>query len=583
MKLTITKYSVFLLVIILCIILIPASAAATSQLHIMRYANDGTTVLNETTVSWQWMQANLPVYGDGSTHYYHQGPVFANDAANATHKEELRWNAAEDTNVQEKDYGAVKGTNLRDLCDLAGGLSPGEEVTIRASDGMTKSFAYRNVYAYSSRQGPMVITWARGTETPDDSYDEAMKLVFFADTSGNPWGIHAFGNSDWKESADAQYWYYYYQGSEKYPTTTGLSVKYISDVIIYSSEAAPAALPPAAAFSADVLSGTAPLTVTFSDESANSPTSWAWDFTNDGTTDSTLQNPSHTFTTEGTYSVTLTATNAHGSTTETKNAYITVTSAAGSPLAQFTVSPESGSAPLTVQFSDCSTGSPVSWAWDFTSDGTTDSTAASPSFVYTTAGTYTVTLTITDSAGVTAQNSTEIQISRIEPAAGFRADIKTGTMPLDVKFTDTSTGTGIDTWSWDFDNDGVVDSTKQNPTNTYSRAGEYSVKLTVSSQYGSSSVVKKKYITVKTAGTTTTLTTTTRPQQTATAVTAAPGSAVTYKAPTKKSTTAITTNPPTESVPAAESPGPDAVAVLGSLAAGGCGTILARRSRQNKR
>ena len=40
-------------------------------------------------------------------------------------KKRLRLNPAEDTNVKEKDMGAVKGTNLRDLIDLAGGMAPG--------------------------------------------------------------------------------------------------------------------------------------------------------------------------------------------------------------------------------------------------------------------------------------------------------------------------------------------------------------------------------------------------------------------------------------------------------------------------
>jgi hypothetical protein len=71
---------------------------------------------------------------------------------------------------------------------------------------------------------------------PDASgYDEGMRLLFFADTSVNPWGTHVLGNYDWYESADPKYWYYYMNGGEKYPTTTGLSVKYVSEIQIYSS------------------------------------------------------------------------------------------------------------------------------------------------------------------------------------------------------------------------------------------------------------------------------------------------------------------------------------------------------------
>ena len=62
----------------LCL-LVAEAPAATTEIHITRYANDGTTLLNETTVTYQWMMDNLPVMGDGVTHYYHQGPVFLDD------------------------------------------------------------------------------------------------------------------------------------------------------------------------------------------------------------------------------------------------------------------------------------------------------------------------------------------------------------------------------------------------------------------------------------------------------------------------------------------------------------------------
>ena len=209
--------------------------AATTQLHIVKYANDGTTILSEKTLTYQEMESTLPVQGDGITHYYHQGPVFIDDPDPVT-QEQFRWNPGEDTNAfPEKDMGAVKGTDLRDLCNLVGGMSSADSLKIKASDGFTKEFAYKNVYTPPSRQGPMVITWYKDGQYPDSGYTDGMKLVFFADTSVNPWGEHVFGNFDWHESADPQYWYYYQSGEEKYPTTTGLSAKYISEILIYSS------------------------------------------------------------------------------------------------------------------------------------------------------------------------------------------------------------------------------------------------------------------------------------------------------------------------------------------------------------
>ena len=80
--------------------------------------------------------------------------------------------------------------------------------------------------------------------------------------------------------------------------------------------------PRAANFSGTPTSGTAPLAVSFTDTSSNSPSAWSWTFGDGGT--STAQNPSHTYTTPGSYAVTLTASNAGGSDPETKTNYISV-------------------------------------------------------------------------------------------------------------------------------------------------------------------------------------------------------------------------------------------------------------------
>lgn len=72
-------------------------------------------------------------------------------------------------------------------------------------------------------------------------------------------------------------------------------------------------IPPVASFTATPTSGTAPLAVQFTDTSTNGPTSWQWDFNNDGVVDSTLQNPAFTYTVAGLYSVRLVAANFGGS------------------------------------------------------------------------------------------------------------------------------------------------------------------------------------------------------------------------------------------------------------------------------
>jgi PKD repeat protein len=82
-----------------------------------------------------------------------------------------------------------------------------------------------------------------------------------------------------------------------------------------------------AEFEADIVTGTAPLTVQFNDESVGNPTYWLWDFDNDGTTDSMDQNPSWTFSEAGTYTVSLTVyDNSSSMDIELKTDYIEVAS-----------------------------------------------------------------------------------------------------------------------------------------------------------------------------------------------------------------------------------------------------------------
>jgi PKD repeat protein len=76
------------------------------------------------------------------------------------------------------------------------------------------------------------------------------------------------------------------------------------------------------------------------------------------------------------------------------------------PTASFTATPNSGTAPLTVNFTDSSSGNPDAWAWDFENDGTVDSNTQNPSFTYTTPNTYTAKLTVTNSAGSSSLTKT---------------------------------------------------------------------------------------------------------------------------------------------------------------------------------
>ncbi|AKB55111.1 right-handed parallel beta-helix repeat-containing protein [Methanosarcina barkeri] len=243
---------------------------------------------------------------------------------------------------------------------------------------------------------------------------------------------------------------------------------------------------PVASFKTSKSSGKAPLTVKFTDTSTGTPTKWKWDF-GDGSK-SYHQNPVHKYSKAGVYTVSLTAKNAHGSNTVTKTDYVKVIA---KPVAVFSASPTSGKTPLKVQFTDTSTGTPTSWFWKF-GDGS-KSYLQNPTHKYSKAGTYTVSLIVKNAAGRNSVTKTKYIKVVTKPVAAFSASPTSGKTPLKVKFTDTSTGTPT-AWKWDF-GDGSK-SYHQNPVHKYSKAGTYTVSLTVKNAAGRNSVTKTKYITV---------------------------------------------------------------------------------------
>jgi PKD repeat protein len=249
---------------------------------------------------------------------------------------------------------------------------------------------------------------------------------------------------------------------------------------------------PVANFTANVTSGATPLTVQFTDASTGTVSSYAWDFDNDGAVDSTEQNPVHTYAATGTYTVNLTVSNADGSDSEVKTEYIKVTGLSpGKPVAAFSASPASGKTPLTVAFTDTSTGTPTKWKWSF-GDGTSSS-IQNPKHKYSAAGKYTVTLTVTNAKGSNTVTETDYIKVIAKPVANFTSSVTSGKAPLNIKFTDASTGTPS-SWIWEF-GDGSK-SFVENPTHKYSKAGTYTVNLTVKNAAGRNTVTKTEHIKV---------------------------------------------------------------------------------------
>ncbi len=219
----------------------------------------------------------------------------------------------------------------------------------------------------------------------------------------------------------------------------------------------PVAVVPIAAFTIDTPTGIVPLAVQFTliRSTRNVRLTYAWDFNNDGVVDSTAKNPVYTFSQcLGDYTVNLTVTNAAGSNTQVMTNFVTVNPVPVAPVANFTATPRTGVAPLTVSFTDTSTGSITSWAWEYqnaTVGWTQFSTSPNPSQSFP-AGIYDIRLNVTGPVG--SNNKTEsgyITVTApVAPVADFtNTTPREGTSPLIVTFNDLSTGS-ITSRSWEY-------------------------------------------------------------------------------------------------------------------------------------
>lgn len=222
--------------------------------------------------------------------------------------------------------------------------------------------------------------------------------------------------------------------------------------------------------------------------------SWLWDF-GDGTTipNNTTGTVTHIYVTAGVnIPISMKVTDANGCTNDT----IKKITIAADPIASFTGSPNpttSCSPPFHVDFANTSTISgAATYLWKF-GDGTPPSTQSSPSHTYNAAGTFTVTLIVTQGGCIDSIVKTNFVSIVNGTVANFNADNTTPCAGQVVTFTDNSTPiTG--TQLWDF-GDGVT-STATNPTHTYAAAGVYDVKLIEGSAGCQNTITVPSYITV---------------------------------------------------------------------------------------
>lgn len=204
--------------------------------------------------------------------------------------------------------------------------------------------------------------------------------------------------------------------------------------------------------------------------------SYLWNF-GDGTPASTLQNPSHTYSSFGTYTVTMTATGPNGC-TSTATITVVFEKYVSSSLT-LDITEYSGCTPHTLTTLTNLSVNANTYVWNF-GDGTPPVTTTSftpPTHTYTTGGTYTITLTASNSCNTATATISPIIIVA-GPTANFNPSTTLGCAPQNVTFGNTSTGTSpANNYQWNMGNGNTYNNTTTPPAQTYSTQGSYTVTL----------------------------------------------------------------------------------------------------------
>jgi PKD repeat protein len=327
-----------------------------------------------------------------------------------------------------------------------------------------------NVFIMTDAVSVLPAPIANFTYAPGEG--NAPLTVLFNDTSAGNVTVWNWDFGDGNTSSE-QNPSHTYMTAGTYTVSLNASNAYGSNVSTVT-DAVRVLLAPAAGFTFAPDEGNAPMTVTFTATSSGNVTAWSWDF-GDGNV-SSLQNPVYTYADAGIYTVTLNASNAYGFNVSTMTDAISVLPA---PVANFTGTPNEGNAPLTVTFTDASTGNVTAWNWDF-GDGNT-SAEQSPVHTYVNAGCYTVSLNASNAYGFDVSVIADGVHVLSAPVANFTYTPGEGNAPLAVQFTDASIG-DVTAWLWDF-GDGNI-SAEQSPLHIYAIAGTYAVSLNTSNAYG---------------------------------------------------------------------------------------------------
>ena len=429
------------------------------KLHIIKYAGDAKTVINETFVDYIYMETNLPVIGDGTTAYKFEGLTL--NSSNLWDSEETYPGGFKISNV-------VKGSRVHDLAELVGGMGSGTTITLVANDGFETTLPYSSIYtnpAVQNRQGDAIIAWwGDGQYVPQ--YADGMRLFFMPSD-------HIYGHWDMHETLPSQYWRYNFQDGIQYPSSAGLSAKYITTIKVYSTPESDWTLE---------LDGRDIGGINYTVSKPFLEEALACQF---GADHKTTYTDSKGRVWEG-MPLWFFAGFVDDADQHSVNAYNETRARAGYNII---ITGKDGIT-TTIPSKDIIRSSNYLVANSLNGTHIADNDENWPLRL---AG-----ANVSGSMSVKGVKSIKLVPALQLPVAAFLADNMTGTSPLTVNFTDASTDSPA-SWKWDVNNDGSVDYNTRNVTHTYVTAGNYTVNLTVTNAAGSDSEVKIDYITVKSA------------------------------------------------------------------------------------
>ncbi|WP_181151304.1 LamG-like jellyroll fold domain-containing protein [Sphingobacterium gobiense] len=237
-------------------------------------------------------------------------------------------------------------------------------------------------------------------------------------------------------------------------------------------------------------------TVMFTDLSQGMPSRLQWIFEGASPDTSILANPIVVYELPGTYKVTLLATRGNASHQVVREDYITV--GYGPLTADFATTNTTIYIQEEITFENLTKGVATSWEWVFKSENDEIKyTGNEPKVIFENPGIYDVTLTVSN-PGYSDSREKVGYLTVLDPRdlkADFDAEYNTIPTEYEVRFFDTSIGLA-ESWQWEFEGASSSVSNEKEPIVHYAKPGIYQVKLTVSNEYTSKTIVKEKAVRV---------------------------------------------------------------------------------------